>query len=201
MDERDFVRLLERRREDRGLEYKGSAPWTDESFRCQLVKEMLGMASLPDGGHIVIGVREDKTTQTFHPDGMGGADISTFVTEHVADFAAEYAEPYVEFELSRPEHAGNRFVLIEVRAFREMPVICRKDGRCLERGRVYTRTAGAKPEVAPIRCQTEMREILDRATELTVRKELDRLRRYGLIPEPIPPVADDRIFREQRKEV
>ncbi len=204
MEQREFEELLLRNREERHLEYKTSMNWSDKATRFTVTKEILALANLvggegqPGGGSLILGVSEDKQRRSFVPVGMAPEDAATFSHDAVADFVAEYAEPYAEFHLSHEEYQGCPFVWIQVREFRDTPVLCRRDGGDgLERGRLYVRTPGAKPEAAPVRSHQAMREILDRAMEIGTLRELDKLRRYGLIPAHMTRPSHEDLFSNE----
>ena len=80
--------------------------------------------------------------------------------------------------------------------FTQLPVVCKKNGKDLKRGDIFTRSR-RKYETARVGSQTEMREILD----LAVDKEIRRLRSRGLISsvEVISPTKDDRQAFEQQR--
>ena len=54
------------------------------------------------------------------------------------------------------------------------------------------------PETSEIPTQTEMRELLEMATEKRLRSHLDYLRRVGLIDLPSPETRATERFRQER---
>jgi hypothetical protein len=90
-------------------------------------------------------------------------------------------------------------VIIQVRPFEEIPVICKRQGlEGLRDGAIYTR-ARKKHETIEVPSQTEMREILDRASSHGVSRFLKSAEAVGLITFRSPAVADEAKFEEQLK--
>lgn len=183
-------------KEDRRREYKAPMPWTDELSRAKITKAILAMSNIKDGGVIVVGMRELED-ETFSPDGLSDADASTFTHDDIAGYVKDYADPYVEFTVRQITCDGKRFACIQVKEFDESPVVCKRDGRGLEKGRIYTRPR-TKNESAPVSSYAEMRDILDMATDKAVRKQWSRLPCGGLMPSP-PSVDDEQKFAKQRE--
>src|SRR4029077_3441221 len=65
-----------------------------------------------------------------------------------------------------PDRQGNRYVVIQVKQFSEVPVICRvEDPKAGVKGGVmYYRTLHRRPESAPVTNSFDLRTILDLAT-------------------------------------
>ena len=174
----DLIALILHEREERNLEYKSSLPWGDANTKAKITKAAMGMANIPDGGALVLGVQVDGT-----PKGMAQGDFESFDQDLVQEFVNEYADPYVELSITGDhlEEYGD-FVVIQVRQFVELPVVCKKAGaENLRRGAIYTRSR-RKHETAEVGSQTEMREILDRALD----GQIGRLRACGLLQTPAP---------------
>jgi predicted HTH transcriptional regulator len=165
--ENDLIELVRHGREERSLEYKGPENWANPAVRARLTKCILALANIQDGGAIVIGV--EQVGQDFVPVGLNAADRDSFDQDHVAAHLANYADPYVEVTVSRVSYEGNDFVVIQVRQFDEIPIICRKKGQDLRGGAVYTRTRRMY-ECAEVPGQAEMRELLELAIEKGLRK-------------------------------
>lgn len=104
---------------------------------------------------------------------MDNGDPATWTYDDVAAGLAPFADPAVRFRLSTPSDGQRTFVALEVDAFEEVPVICRKkypanakrgDLLVLRVGAIYVRSR-RKPESVEIPSQIEMRELLELATE------------------------------------
>jgi len=200
MNNKEFLGIIELGRESRNLEFKGSAAWTDADFRAKLIKTSLAFSNVRDGGMIVIGVEESEEG-SFSFDGVEPAHLDTFSPDDVASQVAQYADPYAKVQVERIENEQKVFVVIQTEEFDEMPVVCKKDGRCnLRRGAIYTRSR-RMPETVEVPSQTEMREILEMATEKRVRKLLEMQERLKLPPFSSPGPTDDDRFDAQIAEL
>ena len=180
----ELTALILHGREERNLEYKSSLNWSDANTRAKMAKAAMGMSNIPDGGVIVIGVEPAGSAA-----GMSPEDFNSFDQDIVQEFVNEYADPYVELSVTGDhlEEYGD-FVVIQVRQFSELPVVCKKTGaENLRRGAIYTRSRH-KHETAEVGSQTEMREILEQAVDSHIRE----LRARGILQTPIPyDVAPD----------
>ena len=172
----DLIAMILHGKEERNLEYKSSLNWGDARFK--IAKAALGMANIPDGGALVLGVLPDGSAK-----GMPVEDFSSFDQDSVQEFVNQYADPYVELSVTGGHLEGyGDFVLIQVQQFGELPVVCKKSGpENLRRGAIYTRSR-RKHETAEVRSQTELREILVRAVDSQIRQ----LRARGLLPIATP---------------
>lgn len=193
----DLVELIRHAREERNLEYKCGGSWTDLRFR--IIKAVLALANIPDGGVVVVGLR--KEGETYHPDGVHSADCDTFTQDDVSVLVNEYADPFAEVTVSHVAHEGRQFVVIQVREFEEHPVVCKKDGPGLRRGAIYTRPR-RKCESVEVPGHVDLREILDRAVERGMRALLGRVGRSGLLaPEGPASETDTERFDAQARDV
>lgn len=170
----ELAALIDLGREDRSLEFKESRPWDD--LKDKIAKTALGMANTRDGGTIIIGV--SQRSGGLVPQGMPQGDIDTYDTDDVQAYVNRFADPYVRLETRDIERGEQTFIAIIVHEFDEVPVICRRDGIGLRRGAVYTRSY-RMPETCEVPSQTEMREIIEMATDKGVRRFLERSRRAG----------------------
>ena len=169
--------LIELGREDRSVEYKESRTWDD--LKNKIAKTSLGMANIRDGGTIVIGVSERSGSPV--PEGMSDDDIDTYDEDDVRSFVNRFADPYVQLDLYRVSRDEQSFVAIVVHEFDQVPVICKRGSIGLRDGAIYTRSY-RMPETCEVPSQTEMREIIDMATDKEVRRFLERSRAAGLLP-------------------
>lgn len=174
----ELVSLIELGREDRSLEYKESRPWND--LKDKIAKTALGMANIRDGGTIIKGVSERSGRPV--PEGMTESDLKTYDEDNVRAYVNSFADPYVRLEMYTVPRNGQEFITIVVHEFDEIPIICKKErsGVGLRRGAVYTRSY-RMPETCEVPSQTEMREIIDMATDKEVRHFVERLRKVGLL--------------------
>lgn len=170
----DQLRALLEAGETRRIEYKDGQPWSDNAFKARVTKTILAMSNVKDGGRIVIGVTE-QANGSFVARGVNQHDLETYVSDEMKDFVGTFADPHVDFSVDTGEHDGKHFIVITVREFEEIPVICKKDfGQILRRGDIYTRTRDRRPESARVSNHADMREIIELATDKTQRKLRER---------------------------
>lgn len=149
------------------LEFKAAMGWEVRG----LVKDILAMANLQDGGRIVIGVANDMTRQ-----GLSQAQVDSFDIDTMRDQMKPFAHPYVRFSVASATDAnGLAYVVIDVHQFDEMPVICARDGHDVNEGRIYYRPMRGRAQSAPVSSAHDMAEILD----LAVVNRMQRYRRLG----------------------
>ena len=201
METKDIIELILRGRETRSVEMKQSMDFSQVRTKAKAAKAAMGMANIRDGGIIIWGMK--KVNDHHVPEGMEEAHIGGFNQDQVSSATSEYAAPYVELTVTSlvpqdvPQLAGKTFVIIEVREFAEIPVICKKQygPENLRKGGIYIRSLD-RHETREVQTEAEMRELMDLAT-------LERLRRHLRITEAaggrIVPSGkpDDERFEEQ----
>jgi predicted HTH transcriptional regulator len=165
--------LLEGAEETDQLEFKGAMAWS-----LSLVRDILALANVRDGGRIVIGI-EDGTLER---EGLSDEQAATFASDPMRDRVAEYADPEVIFSVSSPKgRDGLQFIVIDVSPFVEIPVICKKDGADLQKGTIYFRTRALKPQSARVSSSNDMRSIV----EQSIARRWSRLQEIGFeAPKP-----------------
>ena len=186
MNDADFARIMELGHELRGVEFKGPGPVSSGRLVAQVVKAVLGLANIRDGGRVIVGVEDNGNV--LNPIGIGDDDLSTWTYDAVADQVARYADPSVSFEMETKEYSGNRYIVLEVAEFSDIPVLCKRSyDDVLRDGACYVRTR-RKPETSEIPTQADMRDLLNLAIEKGVRESIAWAHRVGLLPFPaIPP--------------
>lgn len=177
MTEDELKAYIEAGKESRHLEYKCSESWDDSNFKATITKSVLGMSNIKDGGTIVIGM-DKQEDGSYIPRGVQQDHLETLRSEDaIKMYVANFADPCVDFDVEIGKYQNNDFVVVIVREFEELPVICKADGRKnLRKGAVYTRTR-RHPETAEVPSQTEMREII----ELAIDKGMRKLRERGYV--------------------
>jgi hypothetical protein len=97
-------------------------------------------------------------------------------------------------------------VLVRVYQFDDIPVLCAKDlhdpgktAPVLRRGACYVR-ARHKPETSEIPSEEEMRELLELAIDIGVRKFVARAQKAGLFPTLPAPRSGEALFEKQAEE-
>lgn len=191
----EFYQLVEGGRENRKLEFKSSGAWTDPGFREKVIASILAMSSIQDGGHIVIGIKQ--VGETVNLEGMKQEDFDTFNEEETKDKVSNYADSHVDFDVEKKVCDEKNFVLITVREFEEVPVICKRAGLILKKGSIYVRTKHRRPESVPVPDSNHMREIIDLAVDKKFMKEQKRLKKLGYEP----TISDEQKFEDQIKDL
>ena len=193
----EFAQLLALGHETHGIEFKGPCARTDKPKLAKIVRAVLGMANRRDGGRVVLGVEEDG--KKLEPVGLSQDQLDTWDHDGVAGVVAGYADPFVNLTTKIVEHGGNRFVVLTVVEFEEVPVLCKKDyPDVLVQGACYVRRLGS-PGTSEIPTQAEMRDLLAMATEKGVRKFFQQVHRAGIDLSGIRVPPDDaRLFDQQR---
>ena len=191
MTDEEFAALVEAGRERRNLEYKQSGSWTDAAYKTRIVKAILALTNIRDGGWVVIGMAEQQGAHVAQ--GVMPADLKTIDEQTMQDGVGEYAAPYVSFTVETRTYGAAQFVLISVREFEEVPVICKKEfSGVLRRGATYVRSRGRRPESVEVSNEADMREVL----ELAIDKGVQRLRRRGYVQ--LEPNAHEAYDEEAR---
>ncbi len=194
MKEQDVLALLAFGREQRRVEFKGPGSRGDKVFFAKVVRAVLGMANLPDGGVVIVGV--DEANGALTPTGLSEEQASTWNYDHVAKALSNYADPYVDLDCGLVTVEGKTLAVLEVQPFDDLPVICKKgeDSSKLKKGALYVRVRG-KIETVEVPSHVEMREVLDRAAEIRARKLIRAT--IGLLGgAPAAPSSDERFDAE-----
>jgi len=185
----DFEKLLQPGYERQGVEYKGPGKRTNPPFLAIVARAIMGMANHRNGGLVIIGIDSDSRD----PVGLEDDQASTWTYDELSASVNEYASPSVSLDLEVKVYQERKFVIITIKEFDDIPIICRKDYQqtnvkkaapVLRRGACYVRSR-RKPEASEIPSEEEMRELLELAIDKGVRRFVTRLRKAGLIP-PIP---------------
>jgi len=171
-----LTELITHGREERNIEYKGDVSWKSKDVQAKLVKSILALANIPDGGAIVIGVAQ--VGEAFSLSGVSDDNLDTFKQDDISAKVNNFADPYVELSVSRVPYDAKNYVVIQVKEFTEIPVICKSDGLPgLGIGKIFTRPR-RKIETVQIPSQIEMREILTMAVDKGIRIQQRRLLSY-----------------------
>lgn len=164
MTTEELEELLQGAQESDSLEFKGAMPWD-----IGLIKDILAMANVQDGGHIVIGIEDETLVRQ----GLSREQIETFSADALMDKVGPFADPHVSFSVHKVrDNDGLNFVVFAVAPFERTPVICAKDGgnrNELQSGTIYYRTKTGRPKSARVDNANDMRDIVERAAIQTMR--------------------------------
>lgn len=199
--------LLQGNHELRNFEVKGPGTSEDPSLVAKVARAAMGLANLRDGGYIAIGI-DDAQLAAMLP-GLDRAQLQSWLSfDTVSSRLAAYADPPVTFHLQAFELSNQReIVVIEVAEFDSVPHLCRRKfprsepTLILREGALYVRTRKV-PATSEVADSSEMRELLDLATEKALRRYVSTALRAGIALQPgesIEP-ASTRQFDIQREE-
>ncbi len=180
--------------EQRGVEFKGPMDASDRSFLAKVIRAALGMANRRDGGYIILGI-DDAAPESGGP-GLNPSQVVQWTSyDDLATWMGEYADPALNFEAAvRRTPPGHEVVVLEVREFEEVPVLCKRDfTTILKRGALYTRSH-AKPETSDTHQHAELRELLDLAVEKGLRRFVERAHAAGVAVVPRSQATVDAAF-------
>lgn len=179
LTDRELAEYLDIGTEFRGVEFKPSRPVTDRRAIARIAIAALGMSNRRDGGTIIIGVEDENNT--LRPTGVDPQYLPGWNHNDLSAKLAEYADPYITFELQQLTLSDATFVVLNVDEFDEIPVLARREFEgIIRRGALYVRSFG-KPETTEVPTQAEMRELLDLATSKSVRRLLRDAQAAGLL--------------------
>ena len=166
----EFEALLDGAEESDVLEFKGPMDWHQS-----LIRDILAMANVQDGGRIVIGISD----RTYERIGLTAVQVATYDLEAIQDRVASFADPRAEFRIDVvADRNGLNFVVIDVRAFETTPVVCRRDGAGLSEGDIYYRSRTGRPASARVKSSADMRDII----EVAITRSRRRLNGIGFVP-------------------
>lgn len=197
MDTSDFeARIAPLLGETPDVEFKSGGPLGDKQLRTKVIRAILAMANRRNGGVVVVGVAEENHQLIWS--GVTEENAATWVSDHLADAVAPFADPSVQVELSRVVWQDHTYVVIEVSEFDAVPVVCKKDSNGLRQGAIYVRPR-RKPESVEIPTAADARDLLELASEKLTRQFLATAERVGLVGGATGP-ADDAMFDQQLQE-
>ena len=86
---------LDRCQESKSVDFKESAPW--DELKWQLIRTIIAMGNLRDGGIIVIGASERG--DTWDLTGIEDTHLSTYDVDDIIDAVTKYASPPIKIEI------------------------------------------------------------------------------------------------------
>lgn len=173
---------LDRCQESKSVDFKVSATWDD--LKWQLIRTIIAMGNLRDGGIIVIGASENG--DSWELTGIASDHLSTYDVDDIIDAVNKHASPPVKIEIVLVKYRnGKNFLAIQVHEFADTPFVCKKNGpdnyKTLYAGEFYVRPAG-KPRTTKVVSAEEMHDLLELAAEKRARRILEVAYRIGLKP-------------------
>jgi predicted HTH transcriptional regulator len=178
--------------ESQSVDFKESATW--EALQFKIIRTVVAMANLRDGGMLVIGASE--AGERWELTGVSEEHLATYEVDEVVDAVHKFASPSVGVALVLvPYRNGRQFLTIQVMEFGDTPIVCRRDGppnSGLRQGAVYVRPAGVA-RTTEVRSAEQMHDLLDLAAEKRARRILETARRIGLEAPPARKPFDDEL--------
>jgi len=167
--------------ESEGVDFKESAPW--ETLKWKVIRTLMAMGNLRDGGVIIIGASERGTKWDLT--GISVQDLATYDVDVMIGQVNAYASPDMEIDVVTVRYRNDaNFLAVRAKEFRDTPFVCKKrgpDGVGLAPGTIYVRPGGV-PRTDPVTSAEQLRELLDLAAEKRARRMLESSRRVGMVP-------------------
>jgi len=188
MEIEEFERLVEGGTETQKIDFKESCPWNKDS----LAKDILAFSNVRGGGYIIIGIRE--IDGRIERQGISDENLETYDLETMLDQLSSFADPRIDIKLDPVEDVKNnkKYLIIIVKEFQDIPVICKRDGRETKKGVIYYRNTDRRPESASVSNSADMRDIID----LAIVKLMKKYREIGFTVES----SDDELFDKELEE-
>jgi predicted HTH transcriptional regulator len=178
--------------ESQSVDFKESAPWP--ILQHKIIRTVLAMANLRDGGILVIGASESG--ERWDLTGIAGQHLATYDVDDIVDSIHRFASPSVSVSIVLvPYHNGRNFLTIQAFEFAETPIVCRRDGppgSGLKQGAVYVRPAGVA-RTTEVRSAEQMHDLLELAAEKRARRILETAQRIGMQAKPAKQPFDDEL--------
>lgn len=175
MDIEEFEGLIEGGTETQKIDFKESCAWDKNSF----AKDILAFSNVRGGGYIIVGIKE--IGGRIERQGISDEHLETYNLETMLDQMSSYADPRIDIVLDPVRDVMNnkKYLIIVVREFQDIPVICKRDGREVKKGVIYYRNTDRRPESAPVSNSSDMRDIIELATV----KRMKKFKELGLTVE------------------
>ena len=172
---------LDRCQESQAVDFKESSDWG--SLKWQIIRTLMAMGNLRDGGIIVIGVsqRGDSWDLT----GIREHHLSTYDVDDLVDAINKYASPAMEVDVVRVRYQNDKeFLAVQAKEFEYTPYVCKNNGPenigLLFEGEVYIRPPG-KPQTKKVTNAQEMHDLLELAAEKRARRMIGTSHRIGFV--------------------
>ena len=184
--------------EARNLEFKTGFCWELNhdaitfSQACT-IKGVLGFTNTRYGGNIVIGIDDDGHSN-FTYTGVSEDMITSFQDhEQVQQQLDSFADGPMVYEMGVGEYDGNKYIVITVSEFGELPVLCTKNIKVrtkniLVKGDMYARSMRSKPSTVKVTA-LELREVIRMAHEKDRDAIMELVRSLGPQPSQTGTVA------------
>jgi hypothetical protein len=171
---------LDRCQEAQGIDFKESASW--DTLKWRLVRTLLAMGNLRDGGIIVIGASERG--DTWDLTGIMPGDLATFDVDVIIDTVNKYSSPPISIDIVLVEYRnGCKFLALQAHEFEDIPLVCKKSGPkdTIEEGAIYVRPPGLA-RTTRVMNAAQMHDLIELAAIKRARRILEMAQEVGLVP-------------------
>lgn len=169
MNSEEFKQIISIGNEQNGIEFKpGFLYDKKDELLYKVIRAIIAMANRRDGGLVILGVEEIEKELILK--GLSSEELLSLNYDNLSNIVNNYADPNIEFKTETVEYNSDKYLVIRIPEFIEIPIICKKNFKdILREGACYVRSK-KKPESSEIPTQTEMRELLDLAKVKALRK-------------------------------
>lgn len=170
------------------VEFKSGLGFGDLRFRATVIKAVLAMSNLPDGGRVLLGPNDDRSSIGWSP----AAAKASWSADRLADVLHSHASEAPRISLL-PRAIGAEVLLeIDVSPFDLLPTVCKVTYEdILTKGVTYIRPFSGRPRSVAAVDPADVR----RLHEAFFARELARLRRMGV--DPLPERTSELARRER----
>lgn len=194
--------LIYSKQETPNQDYKESLIWgkNNKDACLEIIKDILSMANIKDGGRIIFGVRNSDLEYI----GVSEASWNSFDVTPINQLLHQYADPVFTCSIVKRVIDDKKVIVIDVPEFIEAPIVCKSSAfssqnkEILRKGTIYIRTAKCTSEA--ISSVEEMRSILGRSITKKSDELLQSIQRLMSGKPLIPPQTVQDIYREEIKE-
>jgi predicted HTH transcriptional regulator len=176
------------------VDFKESAAWN--LLREKLVKAVLGMGNLRDGGVVIVGISERNAN--WEITGISAEDLRTYDVDEMLGYFEPFISPFVEVDIVQVAIEARNFLAIQIHEFQEIPLVCKRNGADPNReglfeGAVYVRPMGGVPRTSRVMNAQQMHDLLELAAEKRARS---MVRRARAIEMAVPNIDNNAFDRE-----
>lgn len=165
------------------VEFKESQPF--DTMKWHLLKTIMAMANLRDGGMIVIGLNQRGAI--WQLTGIDSDHLQTYNYDAIIDQLQKHASPQITVDIVVHLNDNQQYLVFNVHQFRESPIICRKNtpNEVAEKermfpGDIYIRPHAGKPQTTRVVDSSTLNELLEIAAEDRARRMIEQGGRIGL---------------------
>lgn len=190
--------------ETRSVEVKAGCLPTEKGPVGRIVRAVLAMSNIIDGGHVIIGIANNSMA-AMKP-GLTSSQLEAWLKdEPIYDSVAKYADPpisltFKDYVLSN----GSTVIVLDVSGIEGEPHFCTKNlqdsanKHVLREGALYVRSV-TKPESVEIEDRATMHDIIDSATTYRLRAFVEQATKAGVELTVSPPGRPDTDYFEQQR--